>query len=56
MKRGHRAASASAIMGGWNQPQAHVQVISNVVDHGMNIQAGARGAALREADVRRHAT
>ncbi|PYR65326.1 MAG: gamma-glutamyltransferase [Acidobacteria bacterium] len=26
------------VMGGWNQPQAHVQVISNVVDHGLNIQ------------------
>ena len=26
-------------MGGWNQSQAHVQFISNVVDHGMNIQA-----------------
>jgi len=26
------------VMGGWNQPQAHVQVISNIVDHGMNIQ------------------
>ncbi|MGC4049048.1 MAG: gamma-glutamyltransferase [Paludibaculum sp.] len=26
------------VMGGWNQPQAHVQVVSNIVDHGMNIQ------------------
>ena len=26
------------VMGGWNQPQAHAQVISNVVDHGLNIQ------------------
>jgi gamma-glutamyltranspeptidase/glutathione hydrolase len=26
------------VMGGWNQPQAHVQVISNIVDHGLNIQ------------------
>jgi gamma-glutamyltranspeptidase/glutathione hydrolase len=26
-------------MGGWNQAQAHVQFVSNVVDHGMNIQA-----------------
>jgi gamma-glutamyltranspeptidase/glutathione hydrolase len=25
-------------MGGWNQPQAHVQVITNIVDHGLNIQ------------------
>ncbi len=30
---------AFGIMGGWNQPQAHVQFISNIVDHGMNIQA-----------------
>ena len=27
------------IMGGWNQSQAHVQFVSNVVDHRMNIQA-----------------
>jgi gamma-glutamyltranspeptidase/glutathione hydrolase len=27
------------IMGGLNQPQAHVQFVSNMVDHGMNIQA-----------------
>ena len=26
-------------MGGWNQAQAHAQFVSNVVDHGMNIQA-----------------
>jgi gamma-glutamyltranspeptidase/glutathione hydrolase len=26
-------------MGGWNQAQAHVQFVSNVVDFGMNIQA-----------------
>jgi gamma-glutamyltranspeptidase/glutathione hydrolase len=30
---------AFGIMGGWNQSQAHVQFISNIVDHGMNIQA-----------------
>jgi gamma-glutamyltranspeptidase / glutathione hydrolase len=30
---------AFGIMGGWNQAQAHVQYVSNVVDHGMNIQA-----------------
>jgi gamma-glutamyltranspeptidase / glutathione hydrolase len=29
---------AFGIMGGWNQAQAHVQFVSNVVDHGMNIQ------------------
>ena len=30
---------AFGIMGGWNQSQAHAQFVSNVVDHGMNIQA-----------------
>jgi gamma-glutamyltranspeptidase/glutathione hydrolase len=30
---------AFGIMGGWNQAQAHVQFVSNVVDHGMDIQA-----------------
>ncbi|MGE0445439.1 MAG: gamma-glutamyltransferase family protein [Vicinamibacterales bacterium] len=29
---------AFGIMGGWNQAQAHAQFVSNVVDHGMNIQ------------------
>ncbi len=35
---------AFGIMGGWNQSQAHVQFISNVVDHGMNIQAALEAA------------
>jgi len=26
------------VMGGWNQPQAHVQVITNIVDHALNVQ------------------
>jgi gamma-glutamyltranspeptidase/glutathione hydrolase len=26
------------VMGGWNQPQAHAQVVSNLVDHGYSIQ------------------
>ena len=30
---------AFGIMGGWNQPQAHAQFVSNVVDHRLNIQA-----------------
>jgi gamma-glutamyltranspeptidase/glutathione hydrolase len=30
---------AFGIMGGWNQSQAHAQFVSNIVDHGMNIQA-----------------
>lgn len=29
---------AFGIMGGWNQAQAHAQFVSNIVDHGMNIQ------------------
>ena len=32
------------IMGGWNQAQAHAQFVSNVVDHGMNIQAAMEAA------------
>ncbi len=27
------------IMGGYNQAQAHAQFVSNIVDHGMNLQA-----------------
>ena len=26
------------IMGGWNQSQAHAQFVSNIVDHGFNVQ------------------
>ncbi|HKE87364.1 MAG TPA: gamma-glutamyltransferase [Vicinamibacterales bacterium] len=37
---------AFGIMGGWNQAQAHVQFISNVVDHGMNIQAALEAARV----------
>jgi gamma-glutamyltranspeptidase/glutathione hydrolase len=35
---------AFGIMGGWNQSQAHAQFVSNVVDHGMNIQASLEAA------------
>jgi gamma-glutamyltranspeptidase/glutathione hydrolase len=35
---------AFGIMGGWNQAQAHAQFVSNIVDHGMNVQ-GALDAA-----------
>jgi gamma-glutamyltranspeptidase/glutathione hydrolase len=35
---------AFGIMGGWNQAQAHAQFVSNVVDHGMNIQAALEAA------------
>jgi gamma-glutamyltranspeptidase/glutathione hydrolase len=38
MSRGN-VRIAFGIMGGWNQSQAHAQFVSNVVDHGMNIQA-----------------
>ena len=38
MRRGDTRI-AFGIMGGWNQSQAHAQFVSNVVDHGMNIQA-----------------
>lgn len=29
---------AFGIMGGWNQAQAHAQFVSNIVDHGFNVQ------------------
>jgi gamma-glutamyltranspeptidase / glutathione hydrolase len=32
------------IMGGWNQAQAHAQFVSNVVDHGFNIQQAMEAA------------
>lgn len=35
---------AFGIMGGWNQSQAHAQFVSNVVDHGMNIQTALEAA------------
>jgi gamma-glutamyltranspeptidase/glutathione hydrolase len=31
--------AAFGVMGGYMQPQGHVQVVSNVVDHGMSLQA-----------------
>jgi len=37
---------AFGIMGGWNQAQAHAQFISNMVDHGMNIQAALEAARV----------
>jgi gamma-glutamyltranspeptidase/glutathione hydrolase len=37
---------AFGIMGGWNQSQAHAQFVSNVVDHGMNIQAALEAARM----------
>jgi gamma-glutamyltranspeptidase/glutathione hydrolase len=35
---------AFGIMGGWNQSQAHAQFVSNLVDHGMNLQAALEAA------------
>jgi gamma-glutamyltranspeptidase / glutathione hydrolase len=35
---------AFGIMGGFNQAQAHAQYVSNIVDHGMNIQAAMEAA------------
>jgi gamma-glutamyltranspeptidase / glutathione hydrolase len=35
---------AFGIMGGWNQSQAHAQFVSNIADHGMNIQAALEAA------------
>jgi gamma-glutamyltranspeptidase / glutathione hydrolase len=35
---------AFGIMGGWNQSQAHAQFVSNVADHGLNIQAALEAA------------
>jgi gamma-glutamyltranspeptidase/glutathione hydrolase len=35
---------AFGIMGGWNQSQAHAQFVSNIVDHGMNLQAAMEAA------------
>jgi gamma-glutamyltranspeptidase / glutathione hydrolase len=39
------------IMGGLNQAQAHAQFVSNVVDHGMNIQAALEAARFTRATV-----
>ena len=46
MTDGDTTRCAFGIMGGWNQSQAHVQFISNVVDHGMNIQAALEAARV----------
>ena len=37
------------IMGGWNQAQAHAQFVANVVDFGMNIQAGLEAARFTKS-------
>jgi gamma-glutamyltranspeptidase/glutathione hydrolase len=43
---GNSVRCAFGIMGGWNQSQAHVQFVSNLVDHGMNIQAALEAARV----------
>ena len=40
---------AFGIMGGFNQAQAHAQYVSNIVDHGMNIQAAMEAARFSKA-------
>jgi gamma-glutamyltranspeptidase / glutathione hydrolase len=40
---------AFGIMGGFNQAQAHAQFVSNVADHGMNIQAALEAARFTKA-------
>ncbi len=37
------------IMGGYNQAQAHAQFVSNIVDHGMNIQAAMEAARFNKS-------
>jgi len=38
------------IMGGLNQAQAHAQFVSNIVDHGMNIQAALEAPRFTRLD------
>lgn len=40
---------AFGIMGGWNQSQAHAQFVSNVADHGLNIQAALEAPRFSKA-------
>ncbi|SHG72383.1 gamma-glutamyltransferase family protein [Halobaculum gomorrense] len=39
--------AAFGVMGGYMQPQGHVQVVSNIVDYGMPLQASLDGARWR---------
>jgi gamma-glutamyltranspeptidase/glutathione hydrolase len=41
---------AFGIMGGWNQAQAHAQFVSNVVDHGLNLQAALEAPRVTKLD------
>ena len=38
------------IMGGYNQPQAHAQFVSDIVDYGMNIQAALEAPRFTKLD------
>lgn len=40
---------AFGIMGGWNQSQAHAQFVSNIADHGMNIQEALEAGRFSKA-------
>jgi len=40
---------AFGIMGGWNQSQAHVQFVANVVDFGMNVQQALEAARFTKS-------
>ena len=44
--RDDRLAICYGVMGGFMQPQGHVQVLSNIVDHGMDPAASSGCAAL----------
>ncbi|MFP5379364.1 MAG: gamma-glutamyltransferase [Vicinamibacteria bacterium] len=37
------------IMGGWNQAQAHAQFVSNIADHGMNLQQALEAGRFTKA-------
>lgn len=51
MQKGDRHISFG-IMSGFNQPEAHAQFVSNVVDFGMNIQAALEAARFTKGNVR----
>ena len=52
--RGGRCVMPFGVMGADYQPMGHMQVVTNIVDYGMDVQAGDRCAArvLRRRDHR----